>query len=129
MIPERYAPQVYTLMRIVFAFLYLTHGLQKMFGLFGGQVQPLASTLWAAAAIELLAGTLILIGLFTRPAAFIASGQMAAAYFLAHFPRSPWPVTNAGEPAVLLCFGFLYIATRGAGPWSVDASSRTSRSA
>jgi putative oxidoreductase len=128
-IPATYAPQILSIMRIVFAWLYLTHGLQKMFGLFGGNVQPLASLLGAAAVIEIVAGTLILIGLFTRPAAFIASGQMAAAYFIAHFPKSVWPVENAGEPAVLFCFGFLYIAARGAGPLSVDAVMSTSRRA
>jgi putative oxidoreductase len=120
-IPERYAPQVYCIFREVFAFVYLVHGLQKLFGMFGGQVVPLASMLGAAAIIELVAGLLLLVGLFTRPAAFIASGEMAAAYFIAHFPRSPWPVLNGGEPPVLLCFAFLYIAARGAGPWSVDA--------
>lgn len=127
MIPATYAPHILSLMRIVFAWLYLTHGLQKMFGLFGGTVAPLASMFGAAAVIEIVAGTLILLGLFTRPAAFIASGQMAAAYFIAHLPKSVWPVENFGEPAVLLCFGFLYIASRGAGPLSVDAVMSTSR--
>ncbi len=126
MIPERYAPQVYCIMREVFALVYLVHGLQKLVGMFGGQVVPLASMLGVAATIELGAGLLILIGLFTKPAAFIASGEMAAAYFIAHFPRSPLPIMNGGEPAVLLCFGFLYIAARGAGPWSVDALRRRS---
>lgn len=121
MIPERYAPHLYALLRIVFGFLYLVHGLQKLFGMFGGQVMPLASMLGAAAAIELVCGVLIVIGLFTRPAAFLASGEMAAAYFLAHVPRAFWPVQNSGEPAVMLCVAFLYIAARGGGWFSVDA--------
>ena len=126
MIPERFGPQIYSIFRIVCAFVYLVHGLQKMFGMFEGKVVPLGSLFGAAGVIELVAGVLILIGLFTKPAAFIASGEMAAAYFIAHFPRSPWPVLNAGEPAVLLCFGFLYIAVRGGGRWSMDALRRTS---
>ena len=129
MIPQRYAPAVYPLLRVVSAFLYLSHGLQKVFGMFGGQVIPLGSLLGAAGLIELVLGLLILIGLFTRPAAFVASGEMAAAYFMGHLPRALWPIQNMGEPAVLLCFVFLYVAARGADPWSVDALRSTSRSA
>jgi putative oxidoreductase len=121
MVPQRYAPQLYALMRIVFGFLYLVHALQKLFGMFGGRVVPIPSLFGIAGAIELVAGILIIFGLFTRVAAFVASGEMAAAYFIAHFPRSFWPVQNGGEPAVLFCFAFLYIATRGAGPWSIDS--------
>jgi putative oxidoreductase len=111
----------YAALRIVAGFLFWVHGLQKLFGLFGGREVELASRLGAAGLIETIAGTLIMIGLWTVPAAFIASGEMAFAYFLAHLPRGPWPVQNAGEPAVLLCFIFLFIATRGAGRISVDA--------
>lgn len=129
MIPVRFAPQIYALLRIVSAFLFMLHGLQKLFGVLGGRVVPLMSMLGAAGLIETIAGALILIGLFTRPAAFIASGEMAAAYFIAHQPRGPLPLQNGGEPPVLLCFIFLYIAARGAGLFSVDTLRTTSRSA
>jgi putative oxidoreductase len=119
MIPERYAPQVYALFRIVFGFLFIFHGLQK-FGVFGGQTPPLAGLMGVAAVIEAVGGLLVMIGLFTRPAAFIASGEMAAAYFMAHLPKGMLPIQNQGELAALFCFAFLYIATRGAGIWSVD---------
>jgi putative oxidoreductase len=121
MIPERYAPQVYALFRIVVGFLFIFHGLQK-FGLLGGQAMPLASMMGVAAIIEAVGGLLVMIGLFTRPAAFIASGEMAVAYFMAHQPKGTWPIQNQGELAVLFCFAFLYIAARGAGLWSADAA-------
>lgn len=116
---ERLAPYVYPLFRIVFGFLFVCHGLQK-FGLFGGHMMPLFSRLGAAACIETIGGVLIAIGLFTRAAAFIASGEMAFAYFLSHYPRGLLPIQNQGEAAVLFCFAFLYISTRGAGGFSVD---------
>ena len=121
MIPERYAPQIYALFRFVTGFLFTFHGLQKLLGLFGGQVMPAGSLPWIAGVIELVGGLLIAIGLLTRLVAFICSGEMAAAYFMYHQPQGAWPVENQGEPAVLYCFAFLYIATRGAGIWSVDA--------
>ena len=96
------------------------HGLQKLFGMFDGTVVPLGSLLGVAAMVELIGGILIIVGLFTRLAAFIASGQMATAYFIAHLPQAFWPVQNGGESAVLFCFAFLYIAVRGAGSLSVD---------
>lgn len=120
MIAERYAPYVYALMRAAFGFLFLFHGLQKMFGLFGGRTAELLSLRGLAGVIELVAGMLIMLGWFTRPAAFIASGEMAAAYFLSHYPTAFWPIQNRGELAALYCFAFLYIAARGAGPLSVD---------
>ena len=130
MIPERYAPHTYDAFRIVFAFLYLSHGLQKWFGMFGGlgggPVPPFSSMLGISGPIETVLGTLILIGLFVRPAAFIASGQMAVAFFTVHAPRGGWPIQNQGELAVLFCFAFLYMASRGAGMWSVDAARRRS---
>ena len=126
MIPDRYAPQVYAIFRIVFGLLFLMHGLQKLAGLFGGMAGdgaavPLASLFGVAGVIECVTGTLILLGLFTAPAAFIASGMMAYAYFTMHFPRATWPILNGGEPAVMNCFAFLYMAARGSGIWSVDA--------
>jgi len=120
MIPERMAPQAYAVMRIVFGLMFMTYGLQK-FGMLGGQAVPLASIYGAAAIIEVVAGILIAIGLLTRPAAFIASGEMAVAYFMAHQPQGALPVQNMGMPAVLFCFAFLYMAARGARAWGVDA--------
>lgn len=129
MIPERYAPHAYALFRIVFGLLFLMHGLQKLAGLFGGidgkgSPVPVSSLIGAAGVIETVAGTLIMIGLFTRPAAFLASGTMAYAYFSVHQPLAPWPLMNMGEPATLFCFAFLYVAARGAGIWSVDSVRR-----
>ena len=113
------APKIYACLRVVAGFVYLLHGLQK-FGMFGGTAQPLASMLGVAAVIEVVAGTLILLGLFTRPAAFMASGQMAAAYFMAHVANGLLPIQNQGDAAVLLCFIFLYVCVTGPGPWSID---------
>jgi putative oxidoreductase len=107
-------------MRIVFGLMFMTYGLQK-FGLLGGQAVPLGSVYGVAAVVELVAGAMIAAGLFTRPAAFVAAGEMAVAYFMAHQPQGALPVQNQGIPAVLFCFGFLYIAARGSGVWSVDA--------
>lgn len=116
----RLNPAIFSLLRIVAAFVYLLHGLQK-FGMFGGTAQPLASLFGAAALIEVVAGTLILVGFQARPAAFLASGQMAAAYVIAHLPRGPLPIQNGGDAAVLLCFVFLFVWANGPGVWSVDA--------
>ena len=122
-----YGPQAYAAMRIVIGLLFFCHGLQKVFGLFGGvngAAAPLLSLFGVAGVIELIAGSLITIGWFTVVAAFIASGEMAAAYFIAHFPKSFWPIQNSGEEAVFYCFVFLYMATRGAGIWSIDGASK-----
>lgn len=132
MIPAQYAPQLYSTFRMVFGLLFLMHGLQKLAGMFGGMPGanggvPLASLFGVAGIIECTAGTLILIGLFTRAAAFVASGMMAYAYFTVHQFIGPWPIVNMGEPAVMNCFAFLYMAARGSGPLSVDAV-RTGRS-
>jgi putative oxidoreductase len=124
MIPERYAPMTYALFRIVFGLLFFMFGTQKLVGWFGGQAVPLMSRLGAAGVIETVCGLLIMIGLFARPAAFLASGEMAAAYFLAHFPQSPIPIVNMGERAAMFCFAFLHVASRGAGIWSVDGAMR-----
>jgi putative oxidoreductase len=131
MIPERYAPRVYAIFRIVFGLMFLSHGLQKIFGmfggvqLFGGQLPPLTSMPGIAGVLELILGTMIMAGLFANLAAFLASGEMAVAYFTQHQPTGFWPLENQGELAVLYCFAFLYIAARGAGPWSLDAVRRT----
>ena len=120
MVPERYAPQVYAAFRFVTGFLFMFHGLQKLFGMFGGQVMPTGSLPWIAGVIELVGGLLVAMGLMTRVVAFICSGEMAVAYFMAHQPKGTWPVQNGGELAALYCFAFLYIATRGGGKFSVD---------
>jgi putative oxidoreductase len=116
---------LYTLLRIVGGLLYACHGAQKLLGVLGGvgghpgATVPLVSLMGLAGIIELCGGLLIAGGVLTRPAAFIASGEMAVAYFLAHFPRNFWPIRSGGEVAVLNCFLFLYIASQGAGIWSL----------
>jgi putative oxidoreductase len=122
----RYSEHTYALMRIILALLYFCHGAQKLFGVLGGEpVWGGPPLMIAAGLIEVTAGLLIALGLFTTPAAFIASGEMAVAYFKAHAPRGLWPIENHGELAVALCFVFLYIAARGAGIWSVDGLRRS----
>ena len=120
----RHAERIYTALRIVAGILYACHGAQKLFGALGGQVMTSNPLMLAAGIIEFGGGLLIAIGLVTSWAAFIASGQMAAAYFMAHAKGGFWPIVNKGELAVLYCFLFLYIAARGAGPYSVDAAMR-----
>jgi putative oxidoreductase len=119
-----WATSVLSVLRIVSALLYMQHGMQKLFGFPGGQVagafNPM-SVVGVAGILEFFGGALLAIGLFTRPVAFVLSGQMAAAYFMAHAPKGFWPVLNAGELAVLYCFLFLYFAFAGGGPWSVDS--------
>jgi putative oxidoreductase len=116
---RRFEPYAYAFLRIVAGLLFMFHGLQK-FGLVGGQMVPLMSKFGAAAVIETVGGVLIMIGLQAAPVAFIASGEMAYAYFTAHQPRATWPIQNGGELAALYSFFFLYVATRGAGLLSVD---------
>jgi len=114
-----YSPYFYALLRIVAGLLFAQHGVQKLFGLLGGTEQPLMSQMGVAGIIETFGGLAIALGLFTSPVAFVASGQMAVAYFQAHLPRGFWPIQNGGELAVLNCFLFLYIASRGSGKWSL----------
>jgi putative oxidoreductase len=118
---SRLRPYAYAALRIVAGFLFVFHGLQKLFGWFGGQQVPIASLFGAAGIIEAVAGTLIAVGLWTQPTAFLASGEMAVAYFMAHQPKGTWPIENQGELAALYCFIFLYIAASGAGPLSIDS--------
>jgi putative oxidoreductase len=113
---------LYAAFRIVSGVLFAFHGAQKLFGAFGGKVTPFGTQLWFAGVIELTAGILIAIGFFAGVAAFIAAGEMASAYFIAHAPRGRWPIQNAGELAALYCFAFLYISSRGGGPLSIDAT-------
>jgi putative oxidoreductase len=118
----RFEPVGHTLLRVVLAFLYFSHGPKWLWGAFGGR--PPAPDLLrfkVAGTLEIVLGILIAIGLFTSVAAFIASGEMAVAYFIAHVPRGGWmPIMNGGEITVALCFGFLYFAMKGAGPYSLD---------
>jgi putative oxidoreductase len=120
----RFSPQFYALMRIVVGLLFAFHGAQKLFGVVGGQRMQLLSQLGLAGVIEFFGGLLVAIGFLAGTAAFIASGEMAAAYLQAHFPRGTVPIRNGGELAALYCFVFLYIASRGAGIWGVDRASR-----
>jgi putative oxidoreductase len=124
----RFAPQAYALLRIVSGLLFACHGAQKLFGMFGGLGgfhPPFLSQLWVAGVIELVGGVLIAIGFYASIAAFIASGEMAVAYFQQHAPKRPWPLQNQGELAVLYCFLFLYIAARGNGALSVGGGKRS----
>lgn len=116
-------------MRLVVGLLFACFGMQKIFGWFGGidgrgAAVQLQSLIGVAGAIELIAGLLIAVGLLAGYAAFIASGQMAVAYFMGHFPKGFWPIENNGELAVFFCFVFLYMATQGAGIWSLDGVRR-----
>ena len=120
----RFSPQLYALMRIVVGLLFACHGAQKLFGVLGGQQAELASKYGLAGIIELVGGVMIAIGFLTGTAAFVASGEMAYAFFTQHFPRGPVPIQNGGELAVLYCFVFLYIAARGVGVWGVDQRTR-----
>lgn len=111
----------HALLRVVAGLMFWQHGAQKLFGwLAGRQVQEIASMPGMAGVLEFFGGILIILGLFTRPVAFILSGEMAVAYFTAHAPRALWPIENRGEAAVLFCFIFLFLAAHGAGPYSLD---------
>jgi putative oxidoreductase len=122
-IPARWAPYLQSLLRIVTGLLFLEHGTGKLLGfpiLPGiGQEMPHGLLLFTGS-MELIGGALVVVGFLTRPVAFILSGFMAAAYFMAHLPGSFFPVLNHGEPAVLFCFAFLYLAAAGPGAWAVD---------
>jgi putative oxidoreductase len=119
-------PFARSLLRIVAGFTFSLHGMQKVLGLFGGMngngaTVPFASLLWFAGGLELIGGLLLILGLFTSPVAFILCGEMAVAYFKAHFPHGFLPLVNHGELAVLYCFIFLYLCLARAGPLSLDS--------
>lgn len=122
-------PRVLSLVRIISAFLFMAHGTQKMFGFPAEQRYPfeLFSLSGAAGVLEVVGGFLLLIGLFTRPVAFILSGQMAVAYFLVHAPQGFWPLNNGGELATMFSFIFLYFVFAGPGCWSVDSLCKNKR--
>jgi putative oxidoreductase len=107
-------------MRIVVGLLFACHGAQKLLGVLGGQQVPYASQFGLAGVIELVGGVMIAVGFMTGFVAFIASGEMAYAYFTVHWPRGPWPIQNGGELAALYCVIFLYVASRGSGIWGID---------
>ena len=119
---SRIAGVTHSLLRIVAGLLFFDAGAMKMLGWFGGMPAgvPMTPLITAAGLIEIIGGSLILLGLLTRPVAFITSGEMAFAYFMGHFPHGFWPIQNHGEPAVLLCFIFLFLWGNGAGPISLD---------
>ena len=119
---NRCSEPIYAATRIVVGFLFMAHGLQKLFGLFGGTPGKMPpAMLYSAGGIELVGGILVMIGLFTRSSAFICSGTMAVAYFMAHQKGGVLPIQNHGELAVLYCWIFLFIAAKGSGVWSVDS--------
>jgi putative oxidoreductase len=115
----RFSEPAYALLRIVAALVWAEHGAQKLFGVLGGNTSTPLSLLWWAGVIEFFGGLLIAAGVAVTPVAFIASGEMAVAYFRAHAPQGFWPILNRGELAVLYCFLWLYVATRGAGKWAL----------
>ena len=128
---NHWSPHALAILRIMTALLFIEHATMKFFAFpaaMPGMTGPLPGMLVAAGLIELVGGTLIALGLFTRPAAFIASGTMAAAYFMAHASQSFWPVLNQGEAAILFCFVFFYLIFAGPGAWSLDALLRGPRS-
>ena len=123
-IPARWAPYLQSVLRIVVAFLFIAHGTQKFMGVPSAEVRAgvsLISLLGLASLMEMVGGTLLFFGLFTRPIAFVLAGEMAVAYFTAHAPRGFWPLVNRGEPAVFFCFTWRYFTAAGGAPWSVDA--------
>jgi len=119
-IPETWSARLLSVLRVVVGLGFMDHGVSKFFGL-PPFPMPLNPLLTVAGALELVGGALILIGLFTRPVAFVLSGMMAVAYFMAHFPRGFFPAANGGEAAMLYCFVFLYLSAAGGGVWSLDA--------
>ncbi|HVQ45796.1 MAG TPA: DoxX family protein [Gemmatimonadales bacterium] len=121
-----WTPYLLSVLRIVAAFLFIQFGTAKLYGfpapiMPGGGTAPFGTLAWWASIFETYGGTLLLAGLFTRPVAFVLSGEMAVAYFHGHAPQGFWPVLNQGHPAVMFCFLFLYLSAVGAGPWSLDA--------
>ena len=126
-----WAPYLLSVLRIISAFLFMQVGTAKLFAfpgavMPGGGTAPMGSLPWVAGFLEVFVGVLLLVGLFTRPVAFILSGEMAFAYFMVHFPMGWFPATNYGEAAVLYCFAFLYISAAGPGDWALDRIARPS---
>jgi putative oxidoreductase len=119
-----WSPRLLSVLRIIAAFLFMQHGAQKLFGFLGGipgGTPQLLTLPWITGVLEFFGGLLLLLGLFTRPIAFILSGMMAVAYFKVHARQGFWPLQNRGELAALYCFVFLYMSAAGSGPWSLDS--------
>jgi putative oxidoreductase len=117
-----WAPRVLSILRFVAALIFFSHGTQKLLGFPASDFAPPPFSLpWIAGVLELTGGALLIVGLFTRPVAFVLSGLMAFAYWLAHAPKSTFPALNGGDAAILYCFIFLYLVFAGGGPWSLDA--------
>jgi putative oxidoreductase len=122
-----WAPHLLSILRIVAAFLFIQFGTTKLFAfpaavMPGGGTAPVLSLAGVAGVLETFGGALLLVGLFTRPVAFLLSGLMAFAYFIGHAPQGFWPVLNQGHPAIMFCFVWLYLSAAGPGPWSIDAA-------
>ena len=129
---SRWQPHLLAILRIIVALLFIEHALIKLFGFPpAGQpgLQEVGTLLWIGGVIELVTGVLVLLGLLTRTAAFVAAGEMAVAYFMVHAPRGFYPAVNMGEGAILFCFVFLYIAAAGPGAWSIDGARTRGRAA
>lgn len=124
---NRYSPQALAVLRIVTALIFILHGTQKLFGFPAPSpsgLPPAFSLFWFGGVIELVGGLLVLVGLFTRPAAFILAGEMAVAYWMVHAPKNLYPVLNGGDAAILYCFVFLLLVFTGPGAWSIDEMRR-----
>ena len=124
-LPAGWAPRLLSLLRIVSGLVFMHHGTQKHLGfppMAEGMTRPAPfSLMWVGGLLEMVGGALVLIGLFTRPVAFLLAGEMAVAYWMFHAPSGPFPALNGGDAAILYCFVFLYISAAGPGPWSLDA--------
>ena len=119
-----WAPPLLSVLRIVTALIFMAHGTQKLFAFPAAPqsgLPPVGSLFWVGGVMELVGGLLILLGLFTRPVAFLLAGEMAVAYWMFHAPRNFYPVLNGGDASILYCFVFLYLVAAGPGPWSLDA--------
>ncbi|HUQ13639.1 MAG TPA: DoxX family protein [Novosphingobium sp.] len=126
---SRFTGAFHALLRIVTGLLFLEHGAMKLFGFPPSEMPrpPVGSLFWIGGVMELVGGLLVMIGLFTRPVAFLLAGEMAVAYWMVHAPQSPYPAINQGDAAILFCFVFLFLAAAGSGPWAVDREARMRR--
>ena len=118
---DAFAPRMLSVLRIVSALIFFAHGTEKLLGFPSGFSPEAWSLLWFAGVLELFGGAFLILGLCTRPVAFVLSGMMACAYWIAHAPQSAFPSLNGGDAAILYCFVFLYLVFAGGGPWSLDA--------
>lgn len=122
-LPGAWSGRLLSVLRIVTALIFMEHGTQKLLGFPPSEMPqpPVGSLMWVGGLLEAVGGLLLLIGLFSRPVAFLLAGEMAVAYWMFHAPQSPFPAINMGDAAILYCFIFLYLSSAGPGPWSVDA--------